>query len=60
MVFHCNNSYVNAPECCVIRTLPVLSQRHMKFKSYDVPAVALQVCYASILINERAFVAVTP
>lgn len=60
MVFHSNNGYVNAPECCVIRILPVLSQPNTKFTSYDVSAVALQVCYAHILTTERAFVAVIP
>jgi len=60
MVFHSNNGNANAPECCVIRTLSVLSQPHKKFTSYDVSAVALQVCYAHILTTERAFVAVTP
>ena len=60
MVFHSNKGYVNSPECCVTRTLPVLSQPHMKYTSYDVPAVALQVCYAHIITTERAFVAVIP
>ena len=23
--FHCNNDYMNAPVCCVTRTLPILS-----------------------------------
>ena len=35
-------------------TLPVLSQPHMKFTSYDVSSVALQVCYAHIITTECA------
>lgn len=33
---------------------------YKKFASYDVSAVALEVCYAHTLTTERAFVTVTP
>jgi len=38
LLFHCNNGYKNAPQCYVIRTLPVLFYNTLLIYVYDNPS----------------------
>ena len=51
IVFHCNNGYTNAPQCYVIRTLPVSyiipSMWSVPFRIFDQHFVCLSLIYGA-------------
>ena len=44
LLFHNNNDFVNAPHCCVTRTLPALFFLR-DIKSYAMPSYFPHICY---------------